>query len=144
MAVEPGTNPVAPIIREVVVESDPHRAFTAFTEHIDAWWPKATHSVYGADATIAVEAGRVVERLGDQETVWGELLGWDPPHGFRMTWHPGTDPDEATEVEVRFLGEGEHVRVRLIHTGWERGSAEVRESYFGGWAYVLGQFAGGG
>jgi hypothetical protein len=139
MAVEPGTNPVAPIVREVVVRGDQERAFTAFTEHIDAWWPKATHSVYGADATVSVEDGRVVERLGDREAVWGQLLDWDPPHGFRMTWHPGTDPDEATEVSVAFLDEGEDVRVRLTHTGWERRNAGARDSYVGGWAYVLGE-----
>lgn len=139
---EPGTNPVAPIIREVVLRADQERAFTAFTDRIDAWWPKATHSVYGAGATVAVEEGKVVERLGDDETVWGEVLDWDPPHGFRMTWHPGVDPDEATEVAVAFLDEGEDVRVRLTHTGWERRSAPARQSYVDGWAYVLGEFAG--
>lgn len=142
MAAEPGTNPVAPIIREVVLRAEQEQAFTAFTDRIDAWWPKATHSVYGADATVAVEDGKVVERLGDDETVWGEVLHWDPPNGFRMTWHPGVDPDEATEVGVEFLAEGEDVRVRLTHSGWERRSAEVRESYVDGWAHVLGEFAG--
>jgi hypothetical protein len=144
MDAEPGTNPVAPIVREVVVRSDRERAFAAFTEHIDAWWPKATHSVYGADARVSVEDGRVVERIGDQEAVWGELLDWDPPRGFRMSWHPGTDPEKATEVSVAFLDEGDDVRVRLTHTGWERRTAEARESYVRGWAYVLGQFAESG
>lgn len=143
MGVEPGSNPVAPIIREVSVRTDQDQAFAAFTDRIDAWWPKSTHSVYGVGATVAVEDGKVVERLGDQEAVWGEILDWDPPRGFRMTWHPGHDPDEATEVSVAFVPEGEDVRVRLTHTGWERRSAEARESYVDGWAHVLGEFAQG-
>jgi uncharacterized protein YndB with AHSA1/START domain len=130
-----------PLVREVLVTGRPDDAFRAFTDHIDGWWPMASHSVYGADASVAFEDGRLVERRGEESTVWGEVLDWDPPVRLRLTWHPGTDPDEATEVTVTFTVEGTQVRVRLTHAGWERrADPAARDRYESGWALVLGRF----
>jgi hypothetical protein len=51
-----------------------------------------------------------------------------------------------TEVEVRFLPDGDGTRVELEHRGWERvgaESAEVREAYGSpqGWVTTLNVFA---
>ena len=47
----------------------------------------------------------------------------------------------ATELEVRFLPEGDGTRVELEHRGWEDVTEEApakRESYDTGWDHVLG------
>jgi hypothetical protein len=138
---QPPTRSVAPVVREVVVRTDLDTAFALFTERIGSWWPMATHSVFGEHATVAFEDDRLVERAGGSASTWGEVLDWDPPHGFRISWHPGLDPDEATHVEVRFAAEDDQVRVSLVHTGWERrANADIRSSYDTGWVVVLERF----
>jgi uncharacterized protein YndB with AHSA1/START domain len=137
--------PVAPLHREVQVACDAHTAFELFTAHIGTWWPMATHSVHGERATIAFEDGRLVERVGTESALWGEVLHWDPPRGFRITWHPGHPPTRATEVAVTFEPagpDGATTLVTLTHTGWERieRGEQVRAQYVHGWPVVLGQF----
>lgn len=133
----------APLVREVIVRADVKTAFHLFTDRIGDWWPLATHSVFGEHATVAFEDGRLVERAGATSTTWGEVLAWDPPQGFRITWHPGHDADEATEVAVAFTEQDGETLVRLTHTGWERRArADVRASYESGWLLVLERYAG--
>ena len=139
----PPSPSVAPLVREVLVRTDQATAFALFTDRIGEWWPLASHGVFGEHATVAFEDGRLVERASSSATTWGEVLEWDPPRGFRITWHPGRDADEATQVAVTFVPEeAGQVRVRLVHTGWERrADADVRASYESGWTYVLGRYA---
>ena len=70
---------VPPIRREVIVNAAVETAFSMFTAHIDRWWPIERHSVFGAGALVAFEDGVIVERLGDQSSVWAEVTAWDPP-----------------------------------------------------------------
>src|SRR5207248_11244043 len=92
--------------------------------------------------------GRLVERSrSGEEAVWGELLVWEPPHRFAMTWYPGRGPSEATELEVRFEPDGDRTRVELQHRGWDglgERAADARASYDSGWVVVLGEFPGAG
>src|SRR6478609_9471673 len=93
-------------------------------------------------------ARRLVERAVDGRTsVWGEVLAWEPPHRLVLTWHPGGDPDDASEVEVRFTAsEGGGTRVELEHRGWERfgESAMLRRHAYvgpGAWGLLLDHVA---
>jgi uncharacterized protein YciI/uncharacterized protein YndB with AHSA1/START domain len=135
---------VTPVRREVRVACDQATAFELFTAHIGAWWPLARHSVYGEQASIAFEDGELVERLGTKADVWGSVLDWDRPRGFRITWHPGQGPERATEVSVSFEADGATTLVRLVHTGWERLGEladAARTEYDSGWPLVLAGFA---
>lgn len=134
---------IAPVRREVLVRTDLYTAFATFTTQIGAWWPLDRFSVHGADATVAFEDGRLVERLGSAADVWGEVLDWEPPHRLRLTWHPGRPEGSATEITVRFVAEGEQVRVVLEHVGWERldDPDASRASYHDGWPLVLSGYA---
>jgi uncharacterized protein YciI len=131
-----------PVRREVRVECDPATAFELFTAHIGSWWPLGTHSVHGARASVAFEEDRLVERIGSDSAVWGTVLAWDRPRGFRMTWHPGHGPERPTEVAVSFAEDGAGTMVTLVHTGWERlaNGVEAREEYDHGWPDVLEEF----
>lgn len=149
---ETPTAPVAttapPVLRAARVPCGPEAAFVAFTERIGAWWPLPTHGIYGERAGgVAFADGRLVERSVDgEECVWGEVVVWEPPHRVVVTWHPGEDPDAASEVEVRFSPDGDGTRVELEHRGWERFGSDAmrrRRGYVGpgAWGAVLEHFA---
>lgn len=141
------TTDVAPLTRTTFVACTPERAFAAFTDEIRQWWPLRSHSVYEGDArSVVFEDGFLVEHSTDgQSCIWGQVLTWDPPSSFSMTWHPGREAGEHTEVVVTFRPEGEGTRVDLEHTGWEIfGDQAVtrRASYADalGWDLVLAEF----
>jgi uncharacterized protein YndB with AHSA1/START domain len=132
-----------PVIKEIHVDASPETAFAVFVERIGDWWPLEHYSVFGSDATVAFEGDRIVERHGEQETVWGEVLAFELSGRVRFTWHPGRD-DEPTEVEVTFAADGDGTLVTLVHSGWERLSDERRAgrlSYDNGWPLVLERYA---
>ena len=134
---------IAPIRRSVEVRASVDTAFALFTSHITAWWPLSRFSVFGADALVAFEGDRVVERHGDQESVWAEVTEWDPPRALRLAWHPGRDPAEATVVHVTFAADEDVTLVTLVHTGWEAIAepAETAHEYGKGWPLVLAEYA---
>ena len=134
------------ITKEIRVAAPPGRAFEVFTERIAEWWPLDRYSVFGADATVAFEDDRIVERSpGGEETVWAEVLAFEAAARVRFTWHPGRpDDDQPTEVEVTFAAEGDGTLVTLVHTGWERLSDDRlagRVDYDNGWPLVLQRYA---
>ena len=136
------------IRKTAVIPQQPEEAFRLFTEEIAAWWPLESHSVGQANAaSVKFEArvgGQIVESIDDGRTeVWGEVTACDPPSHLRFTWHPGTPPDQATEVEVRFTAHADGTAVELIHTGWDQrpDMAEVRKNYDPGWDLVFGLYA---
>jgi uncharacterized protein YndB with AHSA1/START domain len=137
---------IAPVHREVLVRADVGTAFALFTAHVGAWWPLESHGVLGAGASVAFEdAGgsrRLVERSGGEASVWAEVLEWVPPHRLRLSWHPGTDPAEATDLTVTFSARNGRVLVALDHAGWERRANGQRaaDDYASGWEVVLGRF----
>lgn len=138
-----GSPLVAPVRRSVRVAAPVETAFALFTAHIGAWWPLGSgHSVYGKDAIVAFEGDVLVERFQEQASVWAEVVRWDPPLGFLLSWHPGSDPEHATDLEVAFAADGDGTVVTLVHTGWERtrAPAEMARNYDTGWAYVLGWY----
>jgi uncharacterized protein YndB with AHSA1/START domain len=142
------------IRRAVTVRRTPEEAFDLFTEGIGTWWPLESHSIgsgrEGVTAETAVmegrEGGRLYERMSDgAEANWGTILVWDPPRRVVISWHVNPERAAPTEVEVRFLAEGDGTRVELEHRGWERLGAdaeEARSGYLTGWERVLGRFAG--
>jgi uncharacterized protein YndB with AHSA1/START domain len=118
--------------RSVSVDAPPERAFAVFTAGFSSWWPLESHHIGAADAAeVVIEphaGGRWFERGVDgSECDWGRVLDWEPPTRIRLAWMLGPqwdfDPDEAhaTEIEVRFVGEGAGAtRVELVHSGFDR------------------------
>jgi uncharacterized protein YndB with AHSA1/START domain len=138
----------APVRREVIVNASPDRAFELFTGHIGQWWPLAQFGVFG-DGSVAFEGDRIVERSGEQESIWGEVTSWEPPRSLGFTWHPGYGIENATDVLVTFAPVDQDERadiktlVTLVHTGWERMTKPdvAADEYSNGWPTVLGSFA---
>ena len=139
---------IPPVIKTRVVPIPIDQAFELFTRRIGEWWPVATHSILGTEvADVRFEervGGRVVELANDAtEHPWAEVLAWDPPHRFVLSWHPNPEPVAASILEVRFAPASGGTEVSLEHRGWEEfgDTGEViREEYQSGWDVVLRPF----
>lgn len=136
------TNLLEPVRAAVTLDCPVEAAFEAFTKDIAAWWPLATHSVWEHEATTvrfdAGPDGRIVEIHHDgRESIWAEVLVWEPPRRLVLRWHPGRSSDHGQEVEVRFVPEGSGTLVALEHRDWQRTDAERREGYEKGWTKLL-------
>ena len=144
-----------PIRRSVTVACPPERAFGLFTGEIDDWWPVELHSRAVDDFEgegLKVErlefqgrvGGRVLEHMSNGQTLpWAEVLVWDPPTRFVLSWHPSSSARPPTEVEVRFSASGAGTLVELEHRGWEAlgpSAAALRDGYVGGWVPSLERF----
>jgi uncharacterized protein YndB with AHSA1/START domain len=157
MSPEPATPLRRPPVRQAtLVRSDQRHTFDVFTRTIGIWWPVNPFSAGKdrvRDVTIEPRAGgRVYEVWPDGTTVtWGELLAWEPPQRFAMTWNMTPVP---TEVELTFRALGPALtRVSVEHRGWEALSDEqiaedcalpggyANGSYARGWAQILARFA---
>jgi uncharacterized protein YndB with AHSA1/START domain len=126
--------------QEVVVSLAPEDAFRLFTDGIQEWWPLDEGFSYGGDRASEIHldaqvGGRFFERFvdGDEFEV-GQVTACEPPRRIVFTWR---DPDwpANTEVEVRFVREGDGTRVLLEHRGFD--------GLGGDWASVAAQFGGG-
>lgn len=145
-----------PIRQATLVRSDAAHTFHTFVRTIGLWWPLQPFSS-GKDRvrTVTFEprlGGRVYETWDDGTTVvWGDVVGWDPPRRFTMTWNY---TPAATEVELTFDPLGPALtRVSLEHRGWEALTEEqlaedcalpggyLGGAYATGWAFILARFA---
>jgi Activator of Hsp90 ATPase homolog 1-like protein len=145
-----------PVHQATVVGSDIDHTFTMFVRTIGTWWPVRPFSAGKddvCDVTIEPHLGGMVYETWQDGTVvrWGELLAWDPPHGFTMSW---TCTPAPTEVELTFTSLGPALtRVAVEHRGWDALSHDQLSedcalpggyhsgAYRDGWATILGHFA---
>ena len=139
----------APLKKSLYVDAPVERAFEVFTDEIGTWWPLDIHSNLGDDANSVVfergVGGRIFERSGaGEESEWGEVLVWDPPHRVVFAWQPNRERPAPTEVEVRFTSSGDGTMFELEHRAWERlgdQAGEARTAYDQGWDPALEAFA---
>jgi len=133
--------------KSVVVDCSQQHAFDTFTEQIYSWWPFETHSPSDERPETAVfeprVGGRVYDRVASgEEHEWATVLAWEPPERFVIDWHVNPSAP-STELEVRFIPEGEQTRVELEHRGWEAYGEDAGDryaSYNDGWDTVLKPF----
>jgi uncharacterized protein YndB with AHSA1/START domain len=149
--------PANSVHKSITVEAPIERAFTVFTDQIGSWWPPDHHIL---DAPLAEmvfeprEGGRIYDRGTDgSECQWSRVLAYEPPTrvvfswDIDLHWQIETDPDRASEIEIRFIPEGEaRTRVELEHRnldrhgdGWEKMRDAVASP--GGWGRGLSAFA---
>jgi uncharacterized protein YndB with AHSA1/START domain len=144
----------APVRKSVRVKASPTRAFEVFAARMGTWWPKS-HSVGSSpQKEVIIEpraGGRWFERGEDgSECDWGHVLAWEPPSRLLLAWQLDADfkydKGLVTEVEVRFIPDGDGTRVELEHRKLERFAdrAEAMRSTFdspGGWGGILDGYA---
>jgi uncharacterized protein YndB with AHSA1/START domain len=145
-----------PVRQSVLVRSSRAHTFETFVAAMGTWWPVSPFSA-GKDRVrdVTVErrvGGRVYETWADGTQVgWGELLAWEPPRRFVMTW---AIVSVLTEVELTFAELGPALtKVSVVHSGWEKLTDEqlaedcaLPGGYLGGafdkgWAFILSRLA---
>ena len=135
--------------KTITVDCVVEEAFRVFTTDAISWWPVDSHSIRGSAVKEIVfeghEGGEVYELTAEGEKGhWATVVTWDPPSRLVLAWNILEREPVPTEVDVRFVPEGESTRVELEHRGWEavaEDAAEKRESYDHGWENVLGVYA---
>ena len=116
---------------EIVVDAPIERAFAVFTEQFDRIKPR-DHNLLGVDIAETVFERRVGGSIYDRgvdgsECRWARVLAFEPPERVVFSWDIGptwqieSDPDTASEVEVRFVAETPgRTRVELEHRNLDR------------------------
>ncbi len=147
----------APVRKSITVKADVERAFRAFTEGFDTWWPRSHHIGKSPMKKAIIDpfaGGRCYTQQEDgTDCQWGSVIAWEPPRRLVLAWQIthewGFEPDlsKSSEVEIRFTPEGGGAtRVDLEHRHFERmgpGGASMRTSVSseGGWGSLLQMFA---
>ena len=143
---------IAPIVKSVVVKPPPERAFALFAAHMGRWWP--TNQTPGKNPAVDVvveprAGGRWFERDAEGgETLWGEVLAYEPPTRLLLGWKLGAkfvyDPDVLMHVEITFSPDANGgTAVRLEHRDFEQLGAEAERLYGlidKGWPERLGDY----
>ena len=147
------------VTTSVVVDVPQARAFKVFTDEIGTWWDPDHHLIpEGAElAGMVFEprvGGHVIDVLKDgRQSRWARVLAYDPPErvvfswDINVRWEIETDPERASEVEVRFIAEApDRTRVELEHRnldrhgdGWEQMRDAVGSN--GGWPSGVQRYA---
>ena len=114
------------------------------------------HNLLGAPITETVfetkVGGHIYDRAEDgSECHWARILAYEPPTRVVFSWDIGptwqleTDPDNTSEVEVRFTAEApDRTRVELEHRNLDRhgpGWEGVRDGVDEGWPLYLDRYA---
>lgn len=148
-------NPV--VRRQTVVAAPLEKAFAAFTERFGDFKPPE-HNLLGKPIAETVfeprVGGHIYDRAEDgSECRWARVLAYEPPVRVVFSWDIGpswqleADPENASEVEVRFVAETpDRTRVELEHRGIERHGPGWRSVADGvgsadGWQLYLDRFA---
>jgi uncharacterized protein YndB with AHSA1/START domain len=148
----------AVVQRSIVVNGSPEQAFEVFTQRFDAIKPRE-HNLLGSPIVETVLEPRVGGRILDRgedgtECAWARILAFEPPTRLVFSWDIGPtwqleeDPDDTSEVEVRFVAEGpDRTRVELEHrhldrhgNGWESLRDSIADDQ--GWTLYLERYAG--
>ena len=138
----------APIRKSFLVKAPQDKAFRVFLRSMGRWWP-AEHSVLASPRTdVVIEprvGGRWYETAEDgSESQWGRVLAWEEPERALLAWQLNAefvyDPGFETEVEVRFIPDGDVTRVEFEHRGLEAfgaAAASVAPMMDKGWGEIL-------
>ena len=144
-----------PVRKELTIKASQARAFQAFTERMDRWWPRSHHIGTTEMKELVLEprqGGRWYEiGVDNSECNWGKVLVWNPPRKVVLAWQITAewryDPDFVTEVEVNFIEEGAKLtRFTLEHRNIEKFGIKAQEMWSafdseGGWTGMMKAFA---
>jgi len=147
----------ARVRKEIIVEAPQERAFMVFTERFGDFKPPEHNLLRVPIAETVFEprvGGHIVDRGEDgSECRWARILAYEPPTRVVFSWDIGptwqieSDPENTSEVEVRFIAESaDRTRVELEHRNIDRhgpGWEAIHEGVEGdaGWPLYLNRYA---
>ena len=145
------------VLTSIVVQAPLEPAFHVFTDQFDRFKPRE-HNMLEVEIAETVFEPHVGGYLFDRgvdgsECRWARVLAYEPPTRLLLSWNISpswqleTDPERASEWEVRFIPETPaRTRVELEHrhldrhgNGWEVLRAGVAGD--GGWPLYLNRYA---
>jgi uncharacterized protein YndB with AHSA1/START domain len=117
--------------RQVVVDAPLERAFAVFTERFGDIKPPEHNLLRSPIAETVFEpkvGGHIYDRAVDgSECRWARVLAFEPPDRVVFSWDISpqwqieSDPDNTSEVEVRFIAESPtRTRIELEHRHLDR------------------------
>jgi uncharacterized protein YndB with AHSA1/START domain len=143
--------------RQVVVNTPIEQAFAVFTERFGDFKPREHNMLQSPIVETVFEpkvGGHIYDRGEDgSECHWARILAFDPPDRVVFSWDIGPtwqieqDPENTSEVEVRFFAETpQQTRVELEHRNLDRhgpGWESVRDGvgHDQGWPLYLARYA---
>jgi len=143
--------------REIVVEAPIAHAFSTFVERFGDFKPPEHNLLASPIARTTFDpqvGGHIYDVAEDgSECRWARILAYDPPYRVVFSWDISpywqlqTDPEKASEVEVRFSAETpSRTRVELEHRHLDRhgdGWEGVRDGVDNdaGWPLYLSRYA---
>jgi len=143
--------------RQIVVDAPLDRAFEIFTARFGDIKPREHNLMSSPIADTVFEpfvGGNIYDRAEDgSECRWARVLAFEPPNRVVFSWDIGptwaleSDPEQTSEVEVRWYAEGPtRTRVELEHRdldrhgpGWPAVRAGVDDPR--GWTLYLDRYA---
>jgi uncharacterized protein YndB with AHSA1/START domain len=147
----------AVVRRDIVVDAPIEHAFAVFTERFGDFKPPEHNMLRVPIAETVFEprvGGHIYDRGTDgSECRWARVLVYEPPQRVVFSWDIGptwqleTEPENSSEVEVRFVADGpDRTRLELEHRnidrhgpGWPAVSDGI--SGEGGWPLYLARYA---
>ena len=151
------TTEAGTVRRQIVVEVPIERAFAVFTERFGDFKPPEHTLLQAPIAETVFEpwvGGNILDRAEDgSECRWARILAYEPPNRVVFSWDISpqwrieTDPEQTSEVEVRFIAETpqrtrlelEHRRIERHGPGWEAVTDGVDGDE--GWPLYLTRYA---
>jgi len=123
--------PAEVVRRQIVVPAPLEKAFAVFTERFGDFKPPEHNLLAAPIAETVFEprvGGYIYDRATDgSECRWARVLAYEPPHRVVFSWDIGptwqieTEPENTSEVEVRFVADGDdRTRVELEHRNLDR------------------------
>jgi uncharacterized protein YndB with AHSA1/START domain len=147
----------AVVRKEIVVDAPIDRAFSVFTDRFGDFKPPEHNLLRARIAETVFEprvGGHIYDRAEDgSECRWARIRAYEPPSRVVFSWDIGPtwqieqDPDNTSEVEVRFVAETpQRTRIELEHRNLDRhgpGWESVRDgvAHDQGWPLYLGRYA---
>ena len=143
--------------RQITVRAPIERAFAVFTERFGDFKPPEHNLLKAPIAETVFEprvGGHIYDRATDgSECRWARILAYEPPDRVVFSWDIGptwqieTEPENTSEVEVRFIAEAPgRTRVELEHRdidrhgpGWQAVAEGVGDD--AGWPLYLARYA---
>jgi uncharacterized protein YndB with AHSA1/START domain len=123
--------------KELTINASQRRAFQAFTEQMDLWWPR----MHGQWCEVGTDG---------TPCDWGKVLFWNPPHKLVLAWQITAefqyDPNFLTEIEVNFIEKGPKLtNFRLEHRNIEKFGPKAQETWSmfeseSGWTGMIKSF----
>jgi uncharacterized protein YndB with AHSA1/START domain len=143
--------------RRIAVDAPIERAFDVFTKQFGDFKP-AEHNLLAvaiAETVFEPKVGGFIYDRGVDGSVcrWARILAYEPPSRVVFSWDISprwqleTDPENTSEVEVRFVAESaDRTRVELEHRNFDRHGPEwpaVSDGVAGdrGWPLYFDRYA---